>query len=201
MRDHKLVSFWGVRGILGLSSIGVSYVAINNLQLQDVISSFGSYAEPLTAALTSGATRIGLDFLASPLLYKINQDKYAEGHKAGEFSMRYFMFTALGRAFEIGGSTVVFKSLLDGGMAENLALVLNGKMMWLPTLAVESMAYDWLVLKENPLPKAGRTVKKAVHTLFEAPGYVARHAPQVGSAIRENARYAAYAAALFTPKI
>lgn len=173
MKDHKMLSFLGVRGIISLSSgalaMGLGYTAINPLRFQDVIGSLGGYAVPLTASGIGGLTGITLDLLAAPILRRVNLEKYANDRGSGEFRKRYIGFSLLTRAAEIAVSTIAFKSMLDYGATQNLAFFTNGMALWGPTLLLEPMAYDAIVLKENPLPNAGRVAKKVLHAVAGAP--------------------------------
>jgi hypothetical protein len=179
IKKHKLLSFWGIRTIVNepfnLLSAGVAYMTISTFELQNHFAFMGNYALPFTAATTSGATRLAVDPLISPVVYLITKERYQTetGRGIKEFGINMFTFIGLGKVVEIGTSTLIYAAMLNAGWSKDLGFVVSGKLAAVPTVILETMMYDWIILRENPLVRAKQVGAIAGKKVLQSADYLA----------------------------
>ena len=158
--------------MIGLATKGITIASAASVgvpQIQGVgerlpfMATDSAYTEAASIAMAGAAARFMLETLvASPLLFKINENNYGTGGKAsvGEFATRYFGFAAGMRALETAVYVGVLGHVLDNGL---FFLARNGAT---PAEAIFATSigtgillkparwvlYNAIVLKSNPLP-------------------------------------------------
>ncbi len=158
-----MLTYGGVSGLFAPVATAAAYIAGTHAPIEN-LGAFG------TAAVTSTAstlTKLLIDLTApQALLYFVNRDIYSREGGLHSFVKSFAGFSLATRAIEWVTGFGATGAMLTAGIPYDAAVLTNGSITSLPNNAAKFALYNWMVLKENPLPGMARQAYAAMAALL-----------------------------------